>query len=48
MEIQVAEEGAVYRFMTSFQELANLEDFVPLLFFLFKIGYCLIFYEFQN
>lgn len=32
MKIQVAGENAVYRFMTSFQELNNLEDFVPLLF----------------
>lgn len=24
--------GAVYRFMTNFQELSNLEDFAPLLF----------------
>ena len=25
-------EGVVYRFMTDFQELRNLEDFAPLLF----------------
>lgn len=39
MEIQVAEDGAVYRFMTGFQELANLQDFVPLLFFFFYYYY---------